>query len=120
MPAINFYPRFADDVISGRIRQAIRLRSLLPGDQVDLQSGSHHLGQGRVTMVRDVLIDYRRYFPVIRLDGVSLCTKSMESFARGCGFTDLDALINFYAEYYVLPLRGKVVEWEPVREAVPA
>lgn len=120
MPVINFYPRFAADVSAGRITQAIRLRSLLPGDVVNLQSASQNIGRGRVSMVRDVLIDYRHYIPVIRIDGVTLSSKSMEAFARKCGFPDADILVNFYADHHTLPLSAKVVAWEPVAEAVPA
>jgi hypothetical protein len=123
MPAINFYPRFADAVVSGRIRQAIRLRKVDYGGLVALCSGSRPLGVGRVHMVRDVLVEYRRYFPVVRLDGVSLSSKGMDDFANKCGFPGIEELIDFYAEYHTMPLRGHLVVWELVNQeeqAVPA
>lgn len=120
MQKINFYPRFAPLVQSGQLTQAIRLRSVLPGDQVELLCDRRALGTGRVTMVREVAISYRDYVPVIRVDGVVLSTKGMEEFSRRCGFPDLDALIDFHAEYSALPLRGRLVVWELVGEAVVA
>lgn len=122
MQKINFYPRFAPLVQSGQLTQAIRLRSVLPGDLVELLCDQRVLGTGRVTMVRDVAISYRNYVPVIRLDGVVLSTKGMEEFSRKCGFPDLDALIDFHSEFFALPLRGRLVVWKLVKaeEAVHA
>lgn len=120
MPAINFYPRFADAVVSGRIRQAIRLRKVDHGGLVALCSGQRGLGVGRVRMVRDVLVEYRRYFPVVRLDGVSLSSKGMDDFALKCGFPGIEELIDFYAEYHTMPLHGFLVVWELVNQAEQA
>lgn len=119
MPKINFYPRFAPLVASGQLTQAIRLRSLLPGDLVQLLCGTRVLGTGRCSMVREVAISYSNYVPVIRVDGVVLSTKGMEEFSRKCGFPDLDALIDFHSEFFALPLRGRLVVWDLVSEAVP-
>lgn len=117
MPKINFYPRFAPLVQSGQITQAIRFRSVLPGDLVQLLCGTRELGTGRVTMVREVYINYFRYVPFIRVEspvGLVLSTKGMEEFSRKCGFPDLDSLIDFYSEHSALPLRGRLVVWELV------
>ncbi len=112
MPKINFYPRFIDQVRSGQLTQAIRFRRIQIGEMVELECWGAKLGRGRVVMVRDVLIDYRRYFPVIRVDGVSLSSKGMEEFARRCGFKELSDLIDFYAEFYCMPLRANLIHWE--------
>lgn len=112
MPKINFYPRFADLVQSGQLTQAIRLRSLLPGDLVQLLCGTRELGRGCCTMVREISISYSNYVPIIRVDGVVLSAKGMEEFSRKCGFPDLDALIDFHSEYFALPLSGRLVVWE--------
>lgn len=121
MKSLTFYPRFADQVASGAIRQRICTRSLSYGAPVQLVTyAGKLLGTGHVTSVRDVLIDYRRYFAVIKIDGVSLSSKGMEEFARKEGFADLDAFIEFLSEHYDLPFRGFVIEWALVKEAVPA
>lgn len=118
MKRLRFFPRFADQVASGQITKALYGRLALPGDQFELRCGERMLGHGRITMTREVSIEYKRYFAVIRVDGVSLCTKDMESLARQLGFPDLDALIDFLSDFEVLPFHGKVVQWELVREAV--
>lgn len=120
MPTLNFYPRFAYLVARGAKRQAVRTRSISRGDQVTLRSLGLKLGSGLVTCVRDVMIDYRGYVPVIKLDGVTLSSKSMEDFARRDGFPGLEEFIDFYAEYHDLPFNGFVVEWNLQEEAVAA
>lgn len=125
MPALNFYPRFADHVVSGKKRQSVRTRSFLPGSPLYLFTGLRtssckRLGTGHVTSVRDILIDYRRYVPVIKIDGVTLSGKGMEEFARKDGFICLDDFMDFFSDHYDLPFRGFVIEWALVTEAVPA
>lgn len=118
MKRLRFFPRFADQVASGQITRALYSGMAVPGDQFELRCGLRLLGVGRITMTRNVSIEYKRYFAVIRVDGVSLCTKDMESLARQLGFPELDALIDFLSDFEVLPFHGKVVQWEVVREAV--
>lgn len=120
MKRLRFFPRFADQVARGEITQALYGRLALPGDQVELRCGQRLLGHGRITMTREVSIEYKRYFAVIKVDGVSLCVKDMETFARQLGFPELDSLIDFLSDFDVLPFHGKVVSWELVREAVSA
>jgi hypothetical protein len=120
MKRLRFFPRFADQVASGQITRALHGRLVLPGDQFELRCGQRLLGHGRITMAREVSIQYKRYFAVIKVDGVSLCVKDMETFARQLGFPELDALIDFLSDFEVLPFLGKVVTWELVREAVSA
>jgi hypothetical protein len=120
MPKINFYPRFAAQVRSGQITQAIRLRPVHVGSLVDLTCDGTLLARGRAVMVRDVYLRYQNYVPMIRVDGVTLSDKGMEEFARQCGFPELENLIHFYAEFYCMPLRGKLVYWRLQREEVTA
>lgn len=117
MPSLSFYPRFTDQVATGKKNQSVRTRSFRHGDLVHLRNyAGKLLGTGHVTCVRDVLIDYRRYVPVIKIDGDTLSSKSMEAFARKDGFADLDAFINFFSDHYDLPFRGFVIEWALVKE----
>ncbi len=125
MPALTFYPRFADLIVSGKKTQTVRARAFRLDAAVHLFTGlrttsCRRLGKGRVTSVRDVLIDYRRYVPVIKIDGDTLSSKSMEEFARKDGFADLDAFIHFFADHYDLPFRGFVIEWALVNEEAVA
>lgn len=118
MKRLRFFPRFADRVASGQITQALYGRLALPGDRFELRCGQRPLGHGLITMAREVSIEYKRYFAVIKIDGISLCVKDMETFARQLGFPELDSLIDFLSDFEVLPFHGKVVQWELVREAV--
>lgn len=116
MPSLNFYPRFAPQVASGDKTQSVRAKPFRVGDPAYLFTGlrttsCRRLGKGRVTCVRDIIIDYRTYVPVIKLDGVTLSSKSMEEFARKDGFPGLDEFIDFFSEHYDLPFRGFVIEW---------
>lgn len=120
MPVINFYPRFADDVAAGRIRQAIRLRKIYGGNLVELFSGQRALGVGRVESVRQVLVSYNGYEPAIFINGAQLDGLATQRFARACGFPGVAEMIDFYAEYYTMPLSGYVIEWQLRKEAVPA
>lgn len=116
MKSLTFYPRFADQVSSGVIRQRVCTRSLSYGAPVQLVTyAGKQLGTGHVTSVRDVFIDYRRYFAVIKIDGDTLSSKRMEEFARKEGFVDLDAFIDLFADHYDLPFRGFVIEWALVK-----
>lgn len=80
MPTLHFYPRFAYQVTRGDKRQAVRTRPLSRGEQATLRCLGIKLGTARITCVRDILIDYRGYVPVIKLDGDTLSSKSMEDF----------------------------------------
>lgn len=125
MPQLNFYRRFADDVESGKKLQSIRTRGFPIGAPVYLFTGLRttackRLGLGTVTKVREVVIDYRNYVPVIKIDGVTLSSKSMEEFARKDGFPGLDEFIDFFGDHYELPLRAFVTEWALVKQEVAA
>lgn len=120
MPVINFYPRFAADVAAGRIRQTIRLRKVNSGNLVELFSGQRALGVGRVDAVRQVLVSYDAYEPAIVVDGLKLDSLATHRFARACGFPGVAELIDFYADYYTMPLNGYLVEWQLREEVVPA
>lgn len=119
MPAVNFFPRFADQVASGQKRQSIRLRQFHPGAKLYLFTGlrtrsARCLAVGTVTRSRNVVIDYVGYAPSIKLDGVTLSEKEAESFSRADGFPDLDSLMDFFSDHYDLPLQAWVTEWDPV------
>jgi len=117
MPAVNFYPRFADQVESGQKRQTIRLRQFHPGATLYLLTGQRtawcqRLGLGTVTRCRPVVVDFYNYVPRIVIDDVALSMKQMEAFARADGFRDLDSFMDFFSDHYELPLAAWVTEWD--------
>lgn len=120
MKRINFFQRFAAQVKAGQMTQHICRMRVLPGEPLELWAGVRLLGRARVTMRREVTIEYKRYFPVIRVDGVVLYTKSAEAFARASGFPDVDSLIAFFSDFDDLPFQGTVVAWTLEEEAVAA
>jgi len=117
MPAVNFYPRFADQVLLGHKRQTIRLRQFHPGATLYLLTGQRtarcqRLGVGTVTRCRPVVVDFYNYVPRIVVDDVALSVKEMEAFARADGFVDLDSFMDFFSDHHDLPLAAWVTEWE--------
>ncbi len=120
MRQIQLFPRFAAPVMTGTMKQHICQARVSAGDLVELKCGRLLLGRAQIRMTHDVSIKYQGYFPSVRLNGDQLDSKGMEAFARRVGFPDLATLIDFHAEFDLLPLRSKVLDFELVREAVIA
>jgi hypothetical protein len=122
MPALNFYPRFADQVASGQKRQSIRQRQFHRGAPLYLYIGmrtknAKRIAVATVTTSRAIVIDYVRYEPSISINGIDLSAKEMEHFARADGFNGLDDFMDFFSENYEMPFEGFVVEWDLAEQA---
>lgn len=120
MKRINLFPRFAPLVLNGQMTQHILRGNAITGEVIELWSARQRLGLANITMQQGVTIEYKRYYPLIRIDGDCLQRKSMEAFARRIGFPDVATLIDFLSDFDDLPFSGKVMRWELVKEGAPA
>ena len=118
MPAINFQPRFAELVESGRKTQTIRKSNRFKvGDTVQLYTGQRtkqcrKLGEGVVTGVHWFYLRYdherRPYFLIASLP---LTFSHMDEFAERDGFISAQDMIDWFEKQHGLPFKGWLITW---------
>jgi hypothetical protein len=113
MKTMNFHQRFGLAVISGAKRTSVRAGAYVAGQPIGLAVDGAQVDTATVSMVQEIHVDYARYFPKIKVDGVTLSDKSMERLAREDGFDDVDGFIDFVSQTYGLPFKGSLVTWVP-------
>ena len=123
MVAINFQPRFADDVAFGVKRQTIRRKARCqPGDLLQLYTGQRtascrKLADAMCTRVRPIRICFEEMF----IDGERLLAGNAErgewadrdnDFAKRDGFSGFMEMVDWFQEKYgALPFDGFLIEW---------
>ena len=119
MPAINFEPRFAALVESGRKRQTIRpegKRFYRSGKTLYLYTGQRtrhcrKLGESVCTAVKPITISAEGVW----VDGERLYGSRLEGFAKADGFASSAEFRDFFQrayDYHTEPFYGWVIEWE--------
>ena len=120
MPAINFQPRFADLVESGRKTQTIRKSNRFKvGDTVQLYTGQRtkqcrKLGEGVVTSVRPIGIGRdKNGAPFVRLvwpNGRDNFLNTVD-IAMLDGFETAQEMVTWFEEQHGLPFDGWLIKW---------
>lgn len=107
---LNFMPRFADAITSGRKTSTVRTHSgLQPGDRVDFYAGwVRLLSNVQIVAVQGVRIGGDGE---IRVAGARLDAQAADNFARTDGFRGRAEMVDWIARSYGLPFRGVVINW---------
>ncbi len=123
MVALNFQPRFADDVESGRKTRTIRSKARCkPGDTLQLYTGQRtkqcrKLADAVCTSVVPVEIHaHEMYVDGVRLFPGSALRDEREDrdndFAMKDGFEGFMEMADWFRDQYgALPFKGAMIEW---------
>ena len=119
MPAINFQPRFADLVESGRKTQTIRKANRFKvGDKVALYTGQRtkrcrKLGEGVVTELAWIRLNRKRigYFQVEYWSAGLQTNPDITDFAIADGFADAEEMVDWFEKQHGLPFKGWLIKW---------
>ena len=123
MPLLNFKPRFAPDVESGKKRQTIRPKRKYPvkrGDKLYLYTGcrtkqARKLGEAICKFTQDIEITCYPYYDVMNLDiildGQKLNSREKNNLIQNDGFIFENDFIYFFGTTYTLPFNGDLIKW---------
>ena len=114
MPAINFQPRFADLVESGKKLQTIRKTNRFKiGDTVTLYTGQRTkqcraLGEGVIYGVQPI-----KLLPNLRIDisGCTLTLREADALAQADGFMCKADMLEWFKKMHGLPFDGWLIRW---------
>jgi hypothetical protein len=122
MPALNYQKQFAPKVEDGSKRQTIRAKRKRPFKRGDVlyhytgmrTKGCRKLGESRCAMVIDITITKRG----IKLED-HVSGPPQEEIAQNDGFTDFNAMRDWFGKTHGLPFHGQLIRWKSIEKTTP-